>query len=68
MAKKTTTMTTMTTMTMIEDNNCNIKWECSNCKALVKDKAGFEDKVKACPKCKQPITQFISLYDEEEDA
>ncbi len=58
----------MAEMTMIEDGNCNIKWECSNCKALIKDKAGFEDKVKHCPKCKEPVTKFIPVFDDFVDS
>ncbi len=54
----------MAEMTMIEDAIGTITWECSECGANVKDKSGFETKVKKCPKCGAEITQFYSLFDE----
>ena len=57
----------MAEMTMIEESNRTIKWECSECKALVKDRNGFERKVERCPKCGAEITQFYSLFDENGD-
>lgn len=38
----------MAEMTMIEEG-ATIKWECSECRALVKDRNGFESKVERCP-------------------
>lgn len=56
-----------TTMTMIEDSNGCISWECSHCLAVTKDKRGFEDKVKVCPKCGATVTEFLSLFGEDGD-
>ena len=53
----------MAEMIMIEDAKGAISWECSACKSIIKDKCGFEDKVKICPKCKDQITHFYSLFD-----
>ena len=55
----------MAEMTMIEDAKGNIIWECSDCKSTMKDKKGFEDKTKKCPKCSSEITKFYFLYDED---
>ncbi len=57
----------MAEMAMIEDERGKITWECSSCKSILKDKSGFEDKVKKCPKCDEEITQFHNLFDEDGD-
>lgn len=57
----------MAEMTMIEDSNENITWECSACKSNLKDRYGFEDKTKKCPKCGAEITEFYTLFDEDGD-
>lgn len=57
----------MAEMTMIESSTGAILWECSECKAELKDKAKFEDKTKKCPKCGAEITEFNSLFDEDGD-
>lgn len=57
----------MAEMTMIEDGDLDIYWKCSACEALIKDRDGFEDKVKKCPKCGEKITAFNSLFDEEDE-
>lgn len=57
----------MAEMTMIEDAIGNITWECSGCKAILKDKNGFEDRTKKCPKCGAEITQFYTLFDDDGD-
>lgn len=57
----------MAEMTMIEDANGNITWECSECKSEIKDRNGFEDKTKKCPKCGAEVTQFYSLFDKNGD-
>lgn len=57
----------MAEMTMIEEASGDIKWECSNCKSLLKDRNGFEDKTKNCPKCGEEVTEFYSLFDEDGD-
>ena len=57
----------MAKMTMIESADAKITWECSACKAIIKDKRDFEKKVKQCPKCGAEITVFYSLFDENGD-
>jgi rubrerythrin len=57
----------MAEMTMIEDARGNITWECSECKSVLKDKNGFEEKTKKCPKCGAEVTKFHSLFDEYGD-
>ena len=56
----------MAEMAMIEDCKGIITWECSGCKTELKDKGGFEDKTKRCPKCGEMITEFHSLFDEDD--
>ena len=55
----------MIEMTMIESGDGKITWECSGCKAEIKDKKNFEDKVKTCPKCGEEVSEFYSLFEEE---
>ena len=55
----------MIEMTMIEDSRGNITWECGNCKSKLKDKNGFEEKTKKCPKCGVEVDEFYSLFEEE---
>ena len=57
----------MAEMTMIEDENGNFKWECNACNAQIKDRDDFELKVKTCRNCKEKITAFHSLFDENGD-
>jgi len=55
----------MAEMTMIEEANGDIKWECSECLVLLKDKKQFEEKVKKCQKCGADIDKFNNLFDED---
>ena len=52
----------MVNMQMIEEADFEIKWECSGCKTLHKDKNNFEKKTKACPMCNESVKNFFSLY------
>lgn len=57
----------MTKMIMVEDGNMKLLWECDNCNAKIKDKPNFEEKVSTCPKCDEPVDEFVSLFDENGD-
>ena len=57
----------MAEMTMIEDAYGNITWECGECKGILKDKKGFEENTKKCPKCGAYVTQFYSLFNDDDD-
>lgn len=54
-------------MSMMENGDMSVGWRCSACDSFIKDRKGFEKKVKECPKCKEKVTAFHGLYDEDED-
>lgn len=66
-ASTSTELNSTVEMSMIETATGKIVWECSGCNAELKDKKGFEDKTKKCPKCGAEITQFISLFNDDGD-
>lgn len=53
-------------MEMVEDAEFKITWECSSCGASHKDSKNFEKK-KSCAACGASISEFIGLYDDDED-
>jgi NAD-dependent SIR2 family protein deacetylase len=57
----------MATMTMIENPDFSISWECSECLETFKDSKDFDSDTKKCPGCKAKITEFIYLYEDEDE-